>query len=203
MEVRPGDKVKRSIFQAVVVSMLQYGCTTWTLNKCMEKKFDGNYTKMLRALLNKSWRQHPTKQQLHGHRPFITKIFQVRQTSKRSKDEFMSDILLWTASRGRAKVGRPDRTYIQQLWADTGCSLENFPGVMDDKDGRRERVREIRASRTTYLSICVLGTNLSVWEEPINLLLHISLSIYLSLFKSIYLYIVTMKYNTFIYTRRQ
>ena len=31
------------------------------------KKLDGNYTRMLRAILNKSWRQHPTKQQLYGH----------------------------------------------------------------------------------------------------------------------------------------
>ena len=36
-----------------------YGCTTWTLTKRLKKKLDGNYTKMLRAILNKSWRQHP------------------------------------------------------------------------------------------------------------------------------------------------
>ena len=39
------DKMKRSFFQAAVVSILLYGCTTWTLNKRMEKKLDGNYTK--------------------------------------------------------------------------------------------------------------------------------------------------------------
>ena len=39
----------------------------------MEKKLDGNYTRMLQAILNKSWRQHPTKQQLYGHLPPITK----------------------------------------------------------------------------------------------------------------------------------
>ena len=32
----------------------------------MEKKLDDNYTRMLWAILNKSWRQHPTKQQLYG-----------------------------------------------------------------------------------------------------------------------------------------
>ena len=51
------DKVKHSFFQAAVVSILLYGCTTWTLTKRMEKRLDGNYTKMLRAILNKSWRQ--------------------------------------------------------------------------------------------------------------------------------------------------
>ena len=65
------DKIKRSFFQAAVVSMLPYGCTTWTLTKCMEKKLDSNYTRMLRSILNKSWRKQPTKQ-LYGHLPPIT-----------------------------------------------------------------------------------------------------------------------------------
>ena len=36
------DKMKRSFFQATVVSILLYGCTTWTLTKRLEKKLDGN-----------------------------------------------------------------------------------------------------------------------------------------------------------------
>ena len=48
------DKMKRSFFQAAVTSILLYGCTTWTLTKRLEKKLDGNYTRMLRAILNKS-----------------------------------------------------------------------------------------------------------------------------------------------------
>ena len=66
--------MKRSFFQAAVVSILLYGCTTWTLTKRLEKKLDGNYTRMLRAILNKSWRQHPTRHQLYGHLPPITKL---------------------------------------------------------------------------------------------------------------------------------
>ena len=47
------DKIKRNFFQAAVVSiLLLYGCTTWTLTKRMEKKLGGNYTRMLRAILN-------------------------------------------------------------------------------------------------------------------------------------------------------
>ena len=106
------DKMKRSFFQAVVVSILLYGCTTWTLTKRLERKLDGNYTRMLRAVLNKSWRQHPTRHQLYGHLPPITKTIQVRRTRHtghcwRSKDELISDVLLWTPTYGRAKAGRP------------------------------------------------------------------------------------------------
>ena len=67
------DKMKRSFFQAAVVSILLHGCTTWTLTKRLEIKLDGNYTRMLRAILNKSRRQRLTKHQRYGHLPPITK----------------------------------------------------------------------------------------------------------------------------------
>ena len=150
------DKRKRSFFKAAVESILLYGCTTWTLTKRLEKKLDGNYTRTLRAILNKSWRQHPTRHQLFDHMPSITKIIQVRRTRHaghcwRSRDENINDVLLWTPTYGRAKVGRPARTYIQQLCEDTGCSPEDFPGAMNDREKwrERERVRDIRVSSTT------------------------------------------------------
>ena len=74
------DKIKRNFFQAAVVLILLYKCTTWTLTKRLEKKLDGNYTRMLRAILNNSRRQHPTRHQLYGHLPPITKTIQVRRT---------------------------------------------------------------------------------------------------------------------------
>ena len=137
------DKMKRSFFQAAVVSILLYRCTTWTLTKRMEKKLDGNYTRMLRAILDKSWRQHPTKQPLYGHIPPITKTIKVRRTRHagycwRSGDEPISDVLLWNPSRGQARAGRPARTYIQQLCEDTGCSPEDLPEVMNNREEWRE-----------------------------------------------------------------
>ena len=61
----------------------------------------------------------------------------------------ISDLLLWTPTYGRAKAGRAARTYIQQLCEDTGCSPEDLPEVMNDREKWRERVRDIRASGTT------------------------------------------------------
>ena len=146
------DKRKRSFFQVAIVSILLYRCTT--LTKRMEKKLDDNYTRMLQAILNKSWRQYPTKQQLYGHLPPITKTIQIRRTKHarycwRSRDELISDTLRWTPSHGRAKAGRPSRTYIQQLSENTECSSEYLPKAMDDREGWRERVRDIRANGPT------------------------------------------------------
>ena len=127
-----------------------YGCTTWTLTKRLEKKLDGNYTRMLRAILNKSWQQHPTRHQLYGHLPPITKTIQVRRTRHaghcwRSRDELIRDVLLWIPTHGRAKAGRPARTYIQQLCEDTGCCPEDLP-----REEWRERVRDIRATSVIW-----------------------------------------------------
>ena len=122
--------MKSSFFQTAFISILLYGCTTWTLNKLLEKKLDGNYTRILRAILNKFWRQQPTRLQLYGHLPPITKTIKARRTRHaghcwRSRDEIISDVLLWTPTYGSAKAGRPDWTYIQQLSEDTGCSPED------------------------------------------------------------------------------
>ena len=115
----------------------------------------GNYIRMPCEILNKSWRQHPTKQQLYGHLPTITETIQVRRTRhaehySRSKDELISNILLWTPSHERAKGGRPAWTYIQQLCADTGYSLEDLSRLREDRDEWWERVREIRACSTAW-----------------------------------------------------
>ena len=157
-------------FQVAVVLILLYGCTTWTLTKRTEKKFVGNYTKMLRAILNKSWRQHSTKQKLYGHLLPITKTLQVRQTRHaghcwRSRDELISDIHQWTPSHGRAKAGRPVRSYIQQLCADTGCSLENLPEAME---GWREKFRVIHDDGATWWwwwSVLENVTCKILWED--------------------------------------
>ena len=126
---------------------VRHGCTPWTLTKRLEKKLDGNYTRMLRVILN----------QLYGHLPPITKNIQVRRTRHaghcwRSRDELISDVLLWTPTYGRTKVGLPARTYIQQLCEDTGCSPEDLPEAMNDREKWQERVRDICASGTTWWS---------------------------------------------------
>ena len=149
------DKMKCGFFQAAVVSILLYGSTTRTLTKRIEKKLDGNYTRILRAILNKSRRQYPTKQQLYGHLPPIMKTTKIRRTRRvghcwRCRDDLISDVLLWTSSHGWAEKGRPARTYIQQLCADMRCSPEDLPEAMDDREGRRVMIRDIRADSVTW-----------------------------------------------------
>ena len=140
------DEMKRSFFQAVVVSILLYGCTTWTLTKRLEKKLDGNYTRMLRAILNESWRQHPTRRQLYGHLPPITKTIQVRQARHA--------VLCWRSKDEQKQDDQPELTYSSYVktrdvtlktcrrWWMIGRSVERGSGISvlearhedDDKD---------------------------------------------------------------------
>ena len=122
------DKIKRNFFQEVVVSILLYECTTWTLTKRREKNLDSNCTRMLRVILNKSWKHHPTKHQLYGYLPPISKTIQIWRIRpvgycKRSKDEIMK-LFPVDASHERAGVGRPARTYLPQLWKDRKCKCD-------------------------------------------------------------------------------
>ena len=64
---------------------------------------------LLQAILNRSWQQHPTQRQLYDHLPPITKTIQARRTRHaghcwRSKDEIVSDVLLWTHAYGQSKA---------------------------------------------------------------------------------------------------
>ena len=96
------------------------------------------YLIVLRAVVNKSLRQHSTKLQLYGHLPLITKTIQARWTRYaghcwRSRDELISDVLQWTPhmdeQRQEVQLGP---IYI---CADAVFSLEDIPEVMDDKEG--------------------------------------------------------------------
>ena len=49
------------IYIYIYTSILLYGCTTWTLTKRLEKKLDGNYTRMLRANLEQVLAATPHK----------------------------------------------------------------------------------------------------------------------------------------------
>ena len=146
------DNMKRNFFRAVVESVLVYGSTAWTLTKQLEDKLDGTYTKMLRAVLNKSWKQHPNNKELYGNIPKISDTIRERRTRFaghcwRSKSELVSDLLLWTPKHGHTTVGRPHKTYIDQLAQDAGMQIQDLKNAMEDRNVWRQRVNMVRATR--------------------------------------------------------
>ena len=80
---------------------------------------------MLKAILNISWKEHPTNIRLYGNIPPLTRIIRLRRTRfsshfYRSEEQIMKYLLLWTPNHGITKVGRPRTTYVKQLYDDTG-----------------------------------------------------------------------------------
>ena len=142
--------MKRSFFQATILSILLYGCTTWTLTKLMEKKVDGNYTRTLRVILNKSWRQHQQSSSYMATYHPSRKLSKLDEPDTRDTAGEVGTSSWVMYSCRRAKAGHPARTYIQQVCADTGCSPEDLPKAKDDREVWRERVRNIHADSATW-----------------------------------------------------
>ena len=148
------DKMKRSFFQAAVMSILLYGCTTWTLTKPKEKKLNGEYKECCEQYWTSPGGNTPQNTN------YTATYLPSRKLSKLDEPDMQGtageagtsscDVLLWTPTYGRAKAGRPARTYIQQRCEDTGCSPEDLPEAMNDWGKWRERVRDIRAGGTTW-----------------------------------------------------
>ena len=114
----------------------------------MEQKLDGNYARRLRAVLNKSCKQHPTELRLYGHLPPISQTIPEWWGKHavhcwRSKNELMRDILQETYAHKHVSVGRPE-TYIHlsQLCADNEYRLEDLASARADINEERERERE-------------------------------------------------------------
>ena len=151
------EHLKREFFKATVETILLYGSTAWTLTSSLESKLDGTYTRMLRAVLDISWEQHPTRKRLYGKLPTISSTIREQRTQYaghcwRSKGELVSDLLLWTPKHGHTRVGRPCRTYIEQLLQDTGWKVEELKSVkaaMEDRDVWRQKVTLVRATSPT------------------------------------------------------
>ena len=100
----------------------------------MEKKLDGNYTRMLYTILNKSGKQHPHKTvavQLltsplknHPSKTYKALLEKKGQTHKQysSMNPYTWAIQCWPTSKD-----------FHQLCMDTGSSLDDQSGVMDDR----------------------------------------------------------------------
>ena len=137
-------------FRATVKSVLLYGAESWTLTGKMSERLDGTYTKMLRAVLGVSWKEHKTNKDLYGKLMKVTDSLRVRRLKFighcwRRKDELINKVLTWGPKHGKRKRGRPVTTYLDQLRKDTGLSVEDLQKIMDDRDEWRKLVADVRA----------------------------------------------------------
>ena len=129
-------RTKINIFKSVVESILLYGCESWTLTDNLSKSVDGNYTRLLRAVLNISWNSHTTNQELYGELPRITSVIRNRRLALAGHvmrhDEIAAKVLLWKPEEKR-RVGRPSLTIKSIIEEDTGLKDNELFNVMQDR----------------------------------------------------------------------
>ena len=94
------DNLKRRLFVTTVESVLLYGCEAWTLTVKDEKALDGVYTRMLRAALNVSWKDHVTNIDLYGYLPRLSDTIRKRRMRLaghcvRHSELTASELILW------------------------------------------------------------------------------------------------------------
>ena len=136
---RLSKNLKRNFFRTTVESVLVYGTITWTLTSTPEKNIDGAYMRMLRAALNVSWREHMTNRELYNNIPRITSSIRKQRMRFsehccRSKNELVSDVLLWTPKHGQRSRGRPASTFVDQMVEDTEFEVEELINLKENRN---------------------------------------------------------------------
>ena len=94
------------------------------------------FKQILEAIPDKTTTVQPFTSHLTNH------PIKMNKTYRALNYKLISGILLWTPAHGHTNIGWPARTYIYQLSADTGCSLEDLLKRMEEWDRWRERERE-------------------------------------------------------------
>ena len=138
--------VKIKIFRAAIEPILLYGSETWTLSSKQQCRLDGCYTRLLRRVLNISWKKHPTIATLYGDLPRISTQVKRRRIQfaghcARATDEHVSSCVLW---RHPSSLHRSRKlTFPDTLSRDTSIAKDNLLTAMTDR--RRSEVNSISA----------------------------------------------------------
>ena len=145
--------LKMQFFRATVEPVLLYGSNSWTLTEQLKKKLDGTYTKMLRVVKNVTWKDHMPNKILYANTPKITDTIKANRVQfsghcLRSSEELVSRAILWEPKHGHRTRGRPRKTFVDQLEADTDIPRELLPETMANIEMWRRTVKFIRLRST-------------------------------------------------------
>ena len=134
-KVKKSTKIK--VFKAAVESILLYGCESWPLTKTLSLKVDGTYTRMLRRVLNISWKSHVSNKDLYGSLPKLTEVIRRRRLALAGHiarhAEPAARLLLWSPEEPKRR-GRPAFTLKNLLAKDTGLNAIEMATAMSNRD---------------------------------------------------------------------
>ena len=137
-----------------VESVILYGCEAWALTVKDEEALDAVYTRMLRAALNVSWKDHRKNVDLYAKLPRISDTIRQRcmrlaAHCVRHPELTAIGLDLWEPTHGKKSRGRPPATYIDTLKRDTGLtSASEIQTLMEDGELWRAAIRNPRVGVT-------------------------------------------------------
>ena len=142
-------ELKIQFFRSTVESVLLYGSESWTLTKKMEKRLDGNYTRLLKKGKNITWKEKKTNEELYGNLGCISNVIRTRRLRFighvwRLPEETLHRPLLWDPKQGRRSRGRPRATFMEQVHRYTNLTKEELATAMQDREEWRRIVKEVR-----------------------------------------------------------
>jgi len=127
-----------------VEAILLYGCETWTLSARDESRLDGCYTRMLRMVMNITWINKMTNEDLYGNLLRISnKIWERRLRLAghcvRHSELEVSNLVLWEPTqgkfnRGSQRQGESETDICGQ--AQEGYRTSDYNGVEDTNEGQ-------------------------------------------------------------------
>ena len=137
----------RQNYQCLVpfyIPIRMYGSETWTLTKEKARRLDGAYTRLLRRALNVDYQQHMTNEALCQDLPRLSEVARDRRLKftghcVRAEQQPCSKLVLWRPTHGRARQGRPRKSYIDVLVEDTTFAVQDLPNAMRDRKIWRAR----------------------------------------------------------------
>ena len=147
-------ELKIRFFRACVESILLYNCETWTFTKQLEIKIDGLYTKLLRRVLNISWRDHVSNVQLYGKLPLLSSTIRQRRLRfaghcYRAENQPVTNLLFWTPSEGKRGQGAGIKTYPKLIRKDTNLTSDcEVKGLMAERHLWHRKVSNVLVPST-------------------------------------------------------
>ena len=138
--------LKIRLFRVTVESVLLYGSETWCMTQWMKKRLDGAYTRLLRKVLNISWRLQVPNTELCGRLPRPSTLVTKRRLQLPghcfracgTQYQPASDLVFWQ-SHEKFRTGQGNTlTYIRMLRSDTGLELDEMHKVAMNRDEWRD-----------------------------------------------------------------
>ena len=149
---------KLKLANSLVVSIFLYGCESWTLNAALEKKIKAFEMKVYRRLLNISWRDHITNDEVRERLADLLPEDDLLTTIKKRKlrwyghvtrGESLSKTFLQGTVPGTRSQGRPKKTWNDNILEWAKMNTTETLRTAKDRDQWKEIIRNINSASTT------------------------------------------------------